>query len=103
VLKDLQDRLQGQEPAVVPGESLSRPLHVVLKVRCVSVENACLSETYRDGMHGLGLHYTMGEGPAHHPKMMSLNAPGRRQRELVVAIWDTRSIPVLSAPATVQK
>ncbi len=32
VLQDLQERLKGQEPSLVPGESISRPLHVVLQV-----------------------------------------------------------------------
>lgn len=33
VLRDLQAQLAGQEPAQVPGQSLARPLHVVLQVR----------------------------------------------------------------------
>ncbi len=32
VLRDLQAQLAGQEPAQVPGQSLARPLHVVLQV-----------------------------------------------------------------------
>ncbi len=32
VLRDLQSQLAGQEPAQVPGQSLARPLHVVLQV-----------------------------------------------------------------------
>lgn len=33
VLRDLQSQLAGQEPAQVPGQSLARPLHVVLQVQ----------------------------------------------------------------------
>lgn len=36
VLRELQAQLAGQEPAQVPGQSLSRPLHVVLQVRAFS-------------------------------------------------------------------
>ena len=32
VLQDLQVQLQGQEPKLLPGQTQSRPLHVVLQV-----------------------------------------------------------------------
>ena len=32
VLQDLQGQLKGQEPKLLPGQTLSRPLHVILQV-----------------------------------------------------------------------
>ncbi len=47
VLRDLQSQLAGQEPAQVPGQSLARPLHVVLQVHPLcnpsGLSHVCLS------------------------------------------------------------
>ena len=36
VLQDLQGQLKGQEPKLIPGQTQSRPLHVVLQVTALA-------------------------------------------------------------------